>query len=537
MSLKRYTQPRRTFSLYIPKKPLSVILQHKMQSSLPHLTINSTNDTKKDSIPIIPRTNSFNANIKGSYKPVVDNEVSKFISISANRNIIINDVYVCQQFPLPSPKNPDFTKILLENIKICYIIFNFDQPESQLSCKKIKTNVLNELITLMTKGSESSIFSNQVQEAIYNMIMKNVFDQDPYVAFESTNLSTITWDFIESSWPHLNLVYQILIRFVILYPERCKIDLIHKAIRLLNIPDKKECESLISFVKTYTSIHSEQLNEIWHILKNALINVLSNIYTPYCVDPILCLISSLINQSSVDTILRTHLLPLYCHEQLCLYSKPLTDLVFKIVDNNVWDQVDAINFLISHFPHQCGQKQFLFITAINSILDILFDSELNEIAPKLISFLKYTIRLPNAKLVESSIKLLLKPTMTSILFRNASLAIDLLYEPLKSISSTFWDSGIKAISKKALTTLVNISYEVKKNGPVSNSVNTSRLPMMNNNSSCQHIIATEKKSDNSELVAKWALVARSASRKDESIDLTKSLLHIQVNLLNEKNVT
>lgn len=285
-------------------------------------------------------------------------------------------------------------------------------------------------------------------------------------------------------------------------------------------------------MRTYAITHPEQHDEIWQIIKNAFINVISNIYTPYCVEPIISFINTSIDPDLPAIILRTHLLPLYRHERLNIYSTSLTNLIVKIIDDSMPDQLDSVEFLIKHFPYQCGRKQFLFITAINSIINIIFDLDLNQISQKLILFLGATLKTPNIKLIEASARILLKPCMTSLLFKNTNLSIENLNEPLNFLSSEFWDSSIRSICKKALTTLVNISYEVKKNGPVSNSVNTSRLPVMSKKCQGEVIEKKDNKTENSELVAKWALVARCASKKDESIDLTKSLLHIhQRNIL------
>lgn len=57
--------------------------------------------------------------------------------------------------------------------------------------------------------------------------------------------------------------------------------------------------------------------------------------------------------------------------------------------------------------------------------------ELDKLATKLIPFFAYAVSSPNSKLAEQSLKLLLKPVMTSVLFSNSELAIDYLQSPLK----------------------------------------------------------------------------------------------------------
>ena len=63
---------------------------------------------------------------------------------------------------------------------------------------------------------------------------------------------------------------EILIQYICAFPEKCHIDLIKKAIRLINIPDSNEREVLASFLKTYSSIHPDQTVEILKILDSIL---------------------------------------------------------------------------------------------------------------------------------------------------------------------------------------------------------------------------------------------------------------------------
>lgn len=539
MYLSRYTQPKRTFSLCIPTRPSLILLKNRVQFSAPKLVIPSINNNNLNkNMGISQNMNDSSSNLleknkKQDNNVVVDNELSKFISISANGHVLKEEIDVPSLDQLPSPKMSNFDRIFTEKIKVCNLIFNFDQPQAQLKGKAAKTEALNEINSLLSKRSEAKLITEKQKKLIYDMLMRNIFDQDPFFATESIYLSTIKWDFIEPSWPHLNLVYQILNQFILSFPENLQTNFVRTAIKLLNIPDKNEAEMILSFLKNYLLIHPDQLDKVWVMIKNALINVISNIYTPYCVDPIISFISSTFRSNQILSIIDTHLLPLYRHELLYLYSKKLTDLIIQVLEKKVLEQVDAIEFLIHHFPHQCGQKQFLFISSISSICGIAKGSDLIHIGNKLILFLGLVIKLPNLKLVESALKLILTPAITSIIFKKAKLAMDSLYETLNWSSSNHWDSNIKVLSKKVLTTLTKINAEVQKKGSISNSTNSSRYPFAINNEVCQQIPNDAMETDNKELVAKWALIARCASKKNDSIDLTDSLLHIQSNLLNE----
>lgn len=162
------------------------------------------------------------------------------------------------------------------------------------------------------------------------MLSKNIFEQDPFISKDLTILSTLNPSIVEPSFEHVCHVYQALIQFMIFFPEKCQIDHVKNIIRLLNIPDNKERENLMTLHQDYVSAHMNQKEGIYRLLQTELANVLCGIYAPYCVKPVLSFLKMIVRKEHLASILYTHLLPLYCHEKLYLYSNKLTNLVVKI---------------------------------------------------------------------------------------------------------------------------------------------------------------------------------------------------------------
>lgn len=532
MSL-RFTVSKRNLSIHNGQQPFLPTIPHKSQVNLPKLGIvtqvnnifseNSYNSTRNDG-SLKSKQKESKSNNKD---PAVDVEVPKVISISANREYLVGEIEVPSLPPLPAFNDPSFDNIFKEKIKLCNILFDFDHPNVQLEGKKAKVNALIEINKILAMVSNNSSITEKQKDAIYDMITKNLFHQDPFISNEKICFSTLKQSIVEPSWEHMCHVYQALIQFLITFPERCKISLAKKLIRLMNIPDNNERENLVTLLKNYAETHPEQLENLYELLKSALVNVGTDIYTPYCVEPVLTFLKMMVRKDYIYQIIYTHLLPLYRHEKLYLYSSKLSNLITSIISNKPVDQINYLKYLLNHFPLQCGQKQLLFVYAINSLFNIIGKRELNQVSTKIILFFASAFRSPNSKLVESSLKIFLKPVMTSILFSNAAFAMDNLLEPLKWTSTYHWDKSIKILSSRAYTTLSNIKYEVQSNS----SSKTSRDPI--NEISLKNSPKETKKLDNSDLVSKWALIARSAAKKYNSIDLTNSLLEIQSKLLNE----
>lgn len=317
----------------------------------------------------------------------------------------------------------------------------------------------------------------------------------------------------------------ILNQCILLFPDKFNFDLVKKGIRLMNIYDANERDNLVTFLKNYTKVHYDQLNEIWTQLKCALSNVRYNIYSYYCIEPIITYMSSqlLSNTNSfcskyLSSILYSHLLPLFDGQYLSVYFNKLSHLIIQIIEKNYDDKPKVIQYLLKHFPIQCGQKQPLFVSALTSITNTMDFVQLNRIACKIFAFIAMPIKLPNSKLAESALNFLIKPNFKPIIFLNYEDAMNILNEPLKLASTTYWEKSIKDLSSTALLMLTKAKLEFKNNISLSDFVHDSKF------SNSHHEI---KINDNKKMAIAWGMLARTAAKRDRTIDLTKSLINIQ----------
>ena len=437
MSLLRFSVPQRRNSLFNFRKQCLSYPNSKNVKVLPKLCCSSGENDNDNS----QKEEKCNIKSKCTTKvftsePIIDNELPKSIYISSNLHILKEDVNVTSLPQLPSQSEPSFNQIFAVKVKLCSYVFDFSRPWQQ-KAKKGKFNALTEINALLSRNSEATLLSDQQKDSILEMIKVNIFDQDPFLSSKKT-FSSCKLSYIEQSWEHLSLVFKILNKFVLLFPKKCSFDLVKNAIRLMNIPDSNEGECFVTFLKDYVKVHPNQFDDIWKQIKSALTNVRYDIYTVFCVEPIISYITNTllanttqIRDNYVRKILCTHLLPLFDNEKLSYYFPKLSNLITQVVDGNLTDQVNVIKYLIGHFPVQCGQKQPLFISALISITNSMKGEELCPIAKKLFVFIAMSLSSPNSKLAEYALSFLLKPNMRPIIYSNYELAMETLYGPLK----------------------------------------------------------------------------------------------------------
>lgn len=523
MNKQRFSANKRRFS-YFPNKPFPLLSQIKNQnvnvkSATPIYNNNKDNNISVENNAKHQPEKKCNIKSRCSVKfytgeSDVDQEFPPVISISSSRHVLTEEINIPSISTLPSPNRSIFNNIFIEKIKICNYIFNFSQPQIQLIGKTEKKKALTEINSLLTNKLDAMLISSDQKDLILDMIIKNVFEQDPFTSAEKIFSSTIESTFVESSWEHMSIVYKILNQFVLLFPEKCGIDLLRKGIRLMNIPDSNENDNLVIFIKNYTKVHPDQYDEIWKHLKSALNNARYDIYTSFCINPIISCITIIFlsNKTKVIEILYTHLLPLFRHERLYIYYDKLIDLVNRLINNNIIHQLNVIQYLIKHFPYQCGKKQPLFSATLITITSSMLSRQLNPIATKLFTFIAMCIQSPNSKLAESGLSFFMKKSMRPIIGSNFDFAISILYDPLNWASSYYWDKHVREQSRIALSLLTNARFDNVRKNDWRKTLNPSDVKTL-----------YSKNASNKDIARTWAFFSRIAARSDRNFDLNKFL--------------
>lgn len=99
-------------------------------------------------------------------------------------------------------------------LELCKVRFNFDNPSSNLTGKELKRKTLLELVEYINTERGRKIFSvENMMEDIVSMVSVNIFralapQEDEFDPEEDEPV-------LESAWPHLQVVYEFLLRFVV----------------------------------------------------------------------------------------------------------------------------------------------------------------------------------------------------------------------------------------------------------------------------------------------------------------------------------
>uniref|UniRef100_A0A8R1EDH1 Uncharacterized protein n=1 Tax=Caenorhabditis japonica TaxID=281687 RepID=A0A8R1EDH1_CAEJA len=135
-----------------------------------------------------------------------------FRRINNSSRYNVDNIQELVQLPLIKDTAPnEQAALVIEKIVQCQHVFDFYDPVAQLKCKEIKRAALNELIDHIT--STKGAIVETIYPAVIKMVGKNIFRVLP----PSENCEFDPEEdepTLEVSWPHLQLVYELFLRFL-----------------------------------------------------------------------------------------------------------------------------------------------------------------------------------------------------------------------------------------------------------------------------------------------------------------------------------
>ena len=111
----------------------------------------------------------------------------------------------------------DRQSLFVRKLNLCCYLFDFTESSKNVKEKEIKRQTLLELVDYVTSGPGK--FTESVLEDITKMLVVNLFRTLPPSSHENTGSDSFDAEeeepTMEPAWPHLQIVYEFLLRYVV----------------------------------------------------------------------------------------------------------------------------------------------------------------------------------------------------------------------------------------------------------------------------------------------------------------------------------
>ncbi|KAE9619642.1 putative protein phosphatase 2A, regulatory B subunit, B56 [Lupinus albus] len=256
--------------------------------------------------------------------------------------------------------------LFLRKLHVCCYILDFSDTLKNIREKEIKSQALMELVDFIQ--SISGKMMENCQEEMIRMVSINIFRCLPPALHENTGQEATDPDeeepYLEPSWPYLQLVYELLLRYVVSLDTDTKVakqyidhSFVLKLLDLFDSEDPREREYLKTLVHRIYGKFMVHRPFIRKVINNIFYRFIYETERYSGIGELLEILGSIINGFALP-MKEEH--KMFLVRALLPPHKPKSD--FKLADTDIWG-------LLKYWPVTNCQKEVLFIGELEEVLE------------------------------------------------------------------------------------------------------------------------------------------------------------------------
>jgi serine/threonine-protein phosphatase 2A regulatory subunit B' len=372
--------------------------------------------------------------------------------------------------PLPQLKDArpsEKSNLLLRKIEQCCFMFDFVDPMSDLRAKEVKRAALTEIldhITMVSGALTAPVYPALIQMASQNM-------------FRSLPPPVVTVEFdpeedeppCEASWPHLELVYAVLLRFleiselnVPLAKRHINQAFVVQLLELFDSEDRRERD----FLKTILHrIYGKFLGIRSHIRRH-----INNVFFRFIyetekfngIGELLEILGSIVNGFALPLkdehkmFLTKVLIPLHKAQPLGQYQAQLAYSVVQFLEKDPSLTEPVMMGLLRLWPKTNSTKEVMLLGELEEILDIMEPAQFVKIQEPLCRQLAKCVSSPHFQVAERALYYWNNENVLHLFEKNAGVVMPILFDSLYRISKEHWNKNIVALVYNVLKVMMQM---------------------------------------------------------------------------------
>mmetsp|Transcript_30463 Transcript_30463/g.70253 ORF Transcript_30463/g.70253 Transcript_30463/m.70253 type:complete len:427 (-) Transcript_30463:242-1522(-) len=362
---------------------------------------------------------------------------------------------------LPSFKDvsaSDRSALFVKKLKLCSIRFDFSEGTGQEREKEIKRQTLLELVDYV--NSAKGPFPDSVMPDFLAMVSSNIFRPLPTRARDTPFDPEEDEPVLEPAWPHLHIVYEFFLRFVVSSSTEAKVAkkyidsaFITRFLELFDSEDPRERDYLKTILHR---IYGKFMPHRSYIRKVAISNVFYRfIYETERhngIAELLEILGSIINGFALPLkdehkqFLQKALIPL--HKPACVsqYHQQLSYCITQYLEKDPKLAEMVIKGLLKYWPITNSQKEVLFLNELEELLELTQPTEFAKVAAQLFRTVAHCINSPHFQVAERALFLWNNEYVVSLIAKSRDVILPVVYGALQANTEKHWNSTVHGLT-------------------------------------------------------------------------------------------
>ncbi|CAN1276029.1 Serine/threonine protein phosphatase 2A 57 kDa regulatory subunit B' beta isoform [Linum perenne] len=341
--------------------------------------------------------------------------------------------------------------LFLRKLQICCFQFDFNDTLKSVREKEIKRQTLIELVEFLQSGSGK--ISELCQEEMIKMVSANVFrSQEPADPEEEE-------PYLEPSWGHLQLVYEIVLRYVVSSDTDTKVakryidhSFVLKLLDLFDSEDPREREYLKTILHRIYGKFMVHRPFIRKAINNIFYRFIYETDRHSGIGELLEILGSIINGFALPMkeehklFLVRALIPLHKPKAISIYHQQLSYCITQFVEKDYKLADTVIRGLLKFWPLTNCTKEVLFLGELEEVLEATQPAEFQRCMVPLFRQIGRCLTSSHFQVSERALFLWNNEHVVGLIAQNRSVVLPILFPSLEKNIQTHWNQAVHGLT-------------------------------------------------------------------------------------------
>ncbi|KAK9290645.1 hypothetical protein L1049_008818 [Liquidambar formosana] len=392
------------------------------------------------------------------------------IAVAPPPSGIIEPLPLFRDVPVSERQN-----LFMRKLHICRFQFDFSDTLKSVREKEIKRQTLLELVDYIQSGSGK--ITEACQEEMIKMVSVNIFRCLPPASHENTGSENTDPEeeepYLEPSWPHLQLVYELLLRYVVSSDTDTKIakryidhSFVLKLLDLFDSEDPREREYLKTILHRIYGKFMVHRPFIRKAINNIFYRFIYETERHSGIGELLEILGSIINGFALPMkeehklFLVRALIPLHKPKPIAMYHQQLSYCITQFVEKDYKLADTVIRGLLKYWPLTNCQKEVLFLGELEEVLEATQAAEFQRCMVPLFRQIARCLNSSHFQVAERALFLWNNEHIVSLIAQNRHVIFPIIFEALERNIQSHWNQAVHGLTVNVRKMFLEMDVEL-----------------------------------------------------------------------------
>eukprot|EP00252_Welwitschia_mirabilis_P022651 TRINITY_DN619_c0_g1_i1.p1 TRINITY_DN619_c0_g1~~TRINITY_DN619_c0_g1_i1.p1 ORF type:complete len:540 (+),score=113.02 TRINITY_DN619_c0_g1_i1:570-2189(+) len=443
---------------------------------------NSASNNSKGSVQASRGAAAVSSTQRNNSSTVVPSNSSAFLSAATGRKVapgapqIVESPSTYELLPsfrdIPSS---DKQNLFIKKIQLCCIVFDFSDPTKNVKEKEVKRQTLLDLVDYITSGN-GKVTEPAMQE-ITKMVAANLFRTLPPSSKENKVVESFEPEeeepAMDPAWPHLQIVYEFLLRFVGSPDTDAKsakryIDhsFVLRLLDLFDSEDPREREYLKTILHRIYGKFMVHRPFIRKAINNIFYRFIFETEKHNGIAELLEILGSIINGFALPLkeehklFLVRALIPLHKPKCVAMYHQQLSYCVTQFVEKDFKLADTVVRGLLKYWPVTNSQKEVMFLAELEEVLEATQPAEFQRCMVPLFRQIARCLNSSHFQVAERALFLWNNDHVVSLIAQNRHVILPLIFPALERNMKNHWNQAVHSLTLNVRKIFLEMDQEL-----------------------------------------------------------------------------